>query len=303
MNLRALEYLVAVADLRSFRRAATACGVSQPTLSVQVRKLEEELGVELVDRSAIPLSLTPAGTSVVQRARTILAEAAAIRLISLELHDSPAPIRLGVFPTLGPYLLPHVSAALRTALPRLRLPLTEEKSITLAEWLCAGTLDAAVLALPVDDPQLEQRPLFREDFVVVAPAEHPLANTPRVTRASLAGRELVLLSDGHCLKSQVRDWAAANGAVVRNDYCATSLESLRHTLLTDGGVTLLPALTVLPPVTPTPGLIIRRFAGQAPFRDVALVWPRTSPRRRHLNALAPFLVPPASECHGLLRPL
>ncbi|MDO5079712.1 LysR substrate-binding domain-containing protein [Buchananella hordeovulneris] len=301
MNLRALEYLVAVADRRSFRRAATACGVSQPTLSVQVRKLEEELGVELVDRSAIPLSLTPAGTSVVERARTILAEAAAIRLISLELHDSPAPIRLGVFPTLGPYLLPHVSAALRTALPRLLL--TEEKSSTLAEWLCAGELDAAVLALPVDDPQLEQRPLFREDFVVVAPAGHPLANTTRVTRSSLVGRELVLLSDGHCLKSQVRDWAAANGAVVRNDYCATSLESLRHTLLTDGGVTLLPALTVLPPVVPTPGLIVRRFAGQAPFRDVALVWPRTSPHRRHLRALAPLLVPPASECHGLLRPL
>lgn len=303
MNLRALEYLVAVADRRSFRRAATACGVSQPTLSVQVRKLEEELGVALVDRSAIPLSLTPAGARVVERARTILAEAAAIRLISLELHDAPAPIRLGVFPTLGPYLLPHVSATLRTALPRLRLLLTEEKSSTLVEWLRAGELDAALLALPLDEAHLEQRALFREDFVVVAPTEHPLANSARVASSALVGRELVLLADGHCLKSQVRDWAVANGAIIRNDYCATSLEALRHTLLTDGGMTLLPALTVLPPVAPVPGLIMRRFAGQAPHRDVALVWPRTSPHRRHLAALAPLLVPPPSECHGLLHPL
>jgi oxidative stress transcriptional regulator, lysR family len=299
MNLRDLEYLVAVAEQRSFRSAATACGVSQPTLSVQLRKLEEELGVVLVDRVTSRPVLTPVGQQVVERARTVLAEVDAIRATAREATGEATELRLGVFPTLGPYLLPHVLPLLGARFPKLQVLLTEEKTQHLIALLHEGGLDAAVIAMPVHDPHLEVRPLFREEFVLAAPAEHPLAagvggdldTTSPIPPDRVAEHELLVLDEGHCLGGQVQQWATHHGASLRKDYRATSLETLRHTITAGGGITLLPAMTVTPPVPSFPGLALRRIASPAPSRDIALVWPHASPRAATLAALSPVLVP------------
>ena len=299
MNLRDLEYLVAVAGQRSFRAAAAACGVSQPTLSVQIRKLEEELGVILVDRISSPLALTPVGQRVAEQARKTLASAEAIHVIAQEATGTLTELRLGVFPTLGPYLLPHVLPQVRRHLPDLQLLLTEEKTQLLVTMLQAGQLDAVLIAMPVTDPHLETRPLFREEFVLAAPAGHPLATiagadpgeASRIPPARVAEHELLVLDEGHCLGGQVQRWADEHGVCLRQNYRATSLESMRHMIASGGGLSLLPAMTVLPPVSPTPGLALRRIASPAPSRDIALVWPHTSPRTATLEALAPALTP------------
>ena len=299
MNLRDLEYLVAVADHRSFRSAAAACGVSQPTLSVQLRKLEEELGVVLIDRAASRPVLTPLGQRVIERARAVLAEAEAIRMIASEATGAATELRLGVFPTLGQYLLPHVLPPLGQHAPELQVLLTEEKTQQLVTMLRAGELDAALIAMPVGDPHLEARPLFREEFILAMPAEHPLAEgagaqineLSPISPGRVAEHELLVLDEEHCLGGQVRRWARENRVRLRKDYRATSLETLRHTITSGGGITLLPAMTVLPPVPSFPGLALRRIIPPAPSRDIALAWPRTSPRGATLDALARVLIP------------
>ncbi|WP_371151561.1 LysR substrate-binding domain-containing protein [Buchananella felis] len=330
MNLRDLEYLVAVADARSFRAAATNCGVSQPTLSVQIKKLETELGVYLVDRTANPVSITPVGEKVVERARLALEEVKAVRAIALAETGLPHSVRLGMFPTLGPYLAPHVLPGLRKALPGVEVLLAEDKSASLLASLEAGKLDAALVALPVENPRLHALPLFREEFVLAAPTGHPvladcgvgvddvaagapsaapasaeagLAGPARVNARNLEGAELLLLSAGHCLGDQVREWVEANGSSYRGDYMASSLESMRH-MVAAGNITLLPALAVAPPVAATPGVELRRFAADAPSRDIALVWLDNSPRTELWESLAATLVPKVSALpEGMIQPL
>ncbi|GIX36964.1 MAG: hypothetical protein KatS3mg127_0203 [Silanimonas sp.] len=176
MNLRDLRYLLALAQLRHFGRAAEACHVSQPTLSTQIRKLEEELGVTLVERAPRKVMLTEAGAEIAQRARRVMAEVEQMREIARRSHDPEAgTLRLGLFPTLGPYLLPHVVGPLRERFPRLELLLVEEKTELLLGQLREGRLDAAILALPVDDEGLEHALLFDEPFVLAVPERHVLA--------------------------------------------------------------------------------------------------------------------------------
>lgn len=241
MNLRDLQYFVAVAEHRHFGKAADACFVSQPTLSTQLRKLEAELGVELVERTPRQVMLTAAGEQVLARARTILREADAIRGIARHAQDPRAgTLRLGAFPTIAPYLLPHVIPHLRRDLPDVELLLVEEKTPVLLEQLRSGWLDAAVLALPVDDDSLEVQPLFREDFVLAVPVTHPLAagrgrdepsagmpSTPDgapVTTEVLAGERVLLLADGHCLRDQALAVCQMAGVTERDGFRATSLE-------------------------------------------------------------------------------
>ena len=292
MNLRDLQYLVAVGEHRHFGKAADACFVSQPTLSTQLKKLEAELGVELVERTPRQVMLTAAGEQVVARARTMLGEADAIRGIARHAQDPRAgTLRLGAFPTIAPYLLPHVIPNLRRDLPDLELLLVEEKTPVLLEQLRSGRLDAAVLALPVDDDSLEVQPLFREDFVLAVPATHPLAtdgrgerrpsgmpitDAPPVTTEVLAGERVLLLADGHCLRDQALAICQMAGVTERDGFRATSLETLRHMVAAGVGVTLLPVLAVSHPVPESPGVVLRRFTAPAPHRDVALVWRRTS---------------------------
>lgn len=278
MNLRDLEYLVAVADHRHFGRAAEACFVSQPTLSTQLKKLEAELGVKLIERTPRQIMLTAAGEGVLAKARTMLAESEEIRGIARHASDPRAgSLRLGAFPTLAPYLLPHVVGPLAQAFPSLELLLVEEKSEELLDQLRSGRLDCALLAEPLHDEGLTVEELFREDFVLAVPEGHRLADEARpLTTADLADEQLLLLSDGHCLRDQALDVCRLSGAAERSGFQATSLETLRYMVAGGVGITLLPAMAVQPPVPAYPGIVLREFGGDAPSRRIAMVWRPTS---------------------------
>jgi len=304
MNLRDLEYLVALADARSFRQAAARCDVSQPTLSTQIKKLESELGVALFDRTVAPLALTPVGERVVVRARAVLGQIGEIRAeAALETDAEGGVLRLGAFPTLGPYLLPHVVARVRERFPSLRLMLTEEKSSDLLTQLESGRLDAALLALPIVAPGLHVEPLFREELLLAVPTTHPLAHgAAPLVPADLDGTEVLCLAEGHCLGDQVTDWLAGVGGRRRDDFRASSLEALRNMISGGAAASLLPALTVAPPVAEASGMVLRRFAVPAPAREIALVWRTSSPQADLLAKLAPALVP-TDVSDGLVTPL
>ncbi len=288
MNLRDLQYLVALADHRHFGRAAAASFVSQPTLSTQIRKLEDELGVALVERAPRKVMLTPAGREMAERARRVLAEVEQMKEAARRSRDPEAgSVRLGIFPTLGPYLLPHVVAAVRERFPRLELLLVEEKTPVLLERLREGKLDAALLALPLHDDQLHVEFLFEEPFLLAVPAHHRLADAGPLTVDALAGERLLLLEDGHCLRDQALDVCRLAGAGEKAEFRATSLETLRQMVAANVGVTLLPALAVQPPVAASPDIALLPFSGaDRPSRRIAMAWRRSSAMAGFLPALA-----------------
>ena len=287
MNLRDLRYLVALADLRHFGKAAEACFVSQPTLSTQIRKLEDELGVSLVERAPRKLMLTAAGQDVVLRARRIVAEVEEMRESARRSRDPEAgSLRLGVFPTLGPYLLPHVVPQLRERFPQLELLLVEEKSDVLLARLREGKLDASLLALPLHDEQLHVEFLFEEPFVLAAPRQHALASQSSLTMAQLSDETLLLLEDGHCLRDQALDVCRLSGARERTGFRATSLETLRQMVAAGVGVTLLPALSVQAPITQPANIQLVPFRAPAPSRRIGMVWRKSSALDGFLRILA-----------------
>lgn len=291
MNLRDLRYLVALADHRHFGRAAEAAHVSQPTLSTQVRKLEEELGVELFERSPRQVLLTGIGAQVIERARAIVREADQIREIARRARDPESgTLRIGLFPTLGPYLLPHVVPRIHARWPRLELLLLEQKTEEVLRGLREGTLDAGVLALPVHDEQLHQDVLFEEPFVLAVPLAHPLARRRHPVDASvIEGQSILLLEDGHCLRDQALEVCRLAGAAERSGFRATSLETLRQMVAAGVGITLLPLLAVRPPVAASEDIALLRFTAPAPTRTIALFWRKTSAFREFLPELAALI--------------
>ncbi len=288
MNLRELEYLVAVADHRHFGRAAEATFVSQPTLSTQLKKLEQELGVTLVERSRSGVMLTPAGEAVVERARVVLRETSDIRDIARHAADpSTATLRVGLFPTLGPYLLPHVVPNVRDRMPKVELLLVEEKTEVILQRLDDGALDVGVLALPVNDDRLHRDDLFTEDFLLAVPSTHPLAgHDGPVDLSVLAGEQVLLLEEGHCLRDQALSVCQVGGASERRGFRATSLETLRQMVAAGVGVTLLPELAVRPPVPEQPDITLLRFAEPVPSRQIAMFWRPSSIYAEMLPRLA-----------------
>ena len=298
MNLRDLQYLVALADHRHFGRAAAASFVSQPTLSTQVRKLEEELGVALVERAPRKVMLTPAGLDMAARARRILAEVEQMKEAARRTRDPEAgTVRLGIFPTLGPYLLPHVLPRIRARFPRLELLLVEEKTDQILARLRDGRLDAGILALPLHEEQLHVEPLFEEPFVLAVPQTHAFARRSRALALDdLDAEPLLLLEEGHCLREQALDVCRMAGASERHGFRATSLETLRQMVAAGVGATLLPVLAVQPPVPPSPDIRLLPFRGKAPSREIAMVWRRSS-------AMGGFLEELAQEFRALPRPL
>ena len=287
MNLRALYYLVALADHRPFGRAAAACFVSQPTLSTQIRKLEEELGVSLVERNPRRVMLTPAGHEATERARRIVAEVEQLKEAARRDQDPESgTVRLGIFPTLAPYLLPHSVPAVRARFPRLELLLVEEKSDVLMARLREGRLDAAILALPVEDDQLHSELLFDEDFVLAVPEGHPLATRGSLRMQDLGNERLLLLEDGHCMREQALEVCHLAGAHEKSEFRATSLETLRQMVAANVGLTLLPALAVKPPVARSPDIRLLAFDDPPPSRRIAMGWRRTSALDGFLRHLA-----------------
>lgn len=287
MNLRDLKYLVALADHKHFGHAAAACFVSQPTLSTQIKKLEDELGVSLVERAPRKVMLTPAGRDAAERARRIVAEVEQMKEAARRSQDPEAgTVRLGIFPTLGPYLLPHVVPAIRARFPSLELLLVEEKSDVLLSRLREGKLDAGLLALPVHDEQLHTEFLFEEPFVLAVPESHPLAQRESLSLRELSEQKLLLLEDGHCLREQALDVCRISGANERSEFRATSLETLRQMVAADVGITLLPILAVKPPVARSDNIHLLGFSDSHPSRQIAMVWRKSSAMSDFLGELA-----------------
>ncbi|GAB2491501.1 DNA-binding transcriptional regulator OxyR [Arenimonas alkanexedens] len=290
MNLRDLRYLVALAELRHFGRAADACHVSQPTLSTQIKKLEEELGVSLVERAPRHVMLTPAGHDIAARARRVLAEVEQMRETARRTSDPEAgSVRIGFFPTLGPYLLPHVVPRLRARFPRLELLLVEEKTEVVLHLLREGKLDAAVLALPLHEDWLETEFLFEEPFMLAVPEGHPLASHRDLRLAELSDQHLLLLEEGHCLRDQALAVCSLAGAGEKEGFRATSLETLRQMVAAGVGVTLLPMLAVKPPVSPSENIRLLEFGNPPPSRRLAMVWRKSSAMSGFLHQVAGVL--------------
>jgi len=288
MNLRDLKYLVALADHRHFGKAAAACFVSQPTLSTQIRKLEDELGLPLVERAPRKVMLTPAGVEAAARARTIVAEVEQMKEAARRSRDPEAgTVRLGIFPTLGPYLLPHVIPNIRERFPQLELLLVEEKSDELLTRLREGKLDAALLALPLDDDQLHAEFLFEEPFLLAVSRQHPLARRQHLDVQELSSQKLLLLEDGHCLRDQALAVCRLFGANEKSEFRATSLETLRQMVAADVGIPLLPTLSVKPPVPRSDNIRLLDFSGDdRPSRRIAMAWRRSSAMTGFLEQLA-----------------
>ena len=287
MNLRDLRYLVALAEHRHFGRAAAASFVSQPTLSTQIKKLEDELGVALVERTPRKVLLTEVGREIAQRAREVLNEVEQIKAIARRTLDPESgTVRLGIFPTLGPYLLPHVVPAIRQRFPRLELLLVEEKTEVVLRLLREGRLDAGVLALPIHDDQLHAEFLFEEPFLLAVPEQHELSRRKALKMDDLADQSLLLLDDGHCLRDQALEVCHLSGANEKSGFRATSLETLRQMVAANVGITLLPTLAVQPPVAHSDNVHLVPFRGHAPSRRIAMLWRRSSAMAGFLKKFA-----------------
>ena len=290
IKLKDLRYLVAVADMRHFGRAAQRCFVSQPTLSAQLKKLEEYLGVRLIERQPNNVCLTSAGEQIVARARRIL-EASDEVVALARTHRDPLAgrLRVALLPTIGPYLLPRVSQAIRRALPRLELRLYEYQTAPMLEKLKAGELDLGILALPVELDGLEARELFAEPFTVALPERHRLAKRERLQVADLEGEPLLLLEEGHCLRDQALEVCSRIGAGEAQDFRATSLETLRQMVATGAGITLLPDLATKGAYGDARGVVVLPFAKPAPVRHVGAVWRKSTARRPAIDAVCKLI--------------
>jgi len=286
MNLRDLRYFIALAETRHFGRAAEACFVSQPTLSTQLKKLEEELGVTLFERAPRNILLTPAGEQILRHAKLALSHVGTMQEIAKHTKDpESASIRLGIFPTLAPYLLPHVVPKLRKRFPNLELLLIEEKTEVLIHQLRDGRIDAAILAEPLVEEQFESMHLFTEPFVLALPENHPLSNQRTLGLGELEQQHLLLLEDGHCLRDQALEVCALSGASEKEGFRATSLETLRQMVAAGVGITLLPMLAVKPPVPKSPYIRLLPFRNPAPTRGISLYWRKSSVRGAFLHDL------------------
>ena len=286
LKLKDLRYLVAVADTRHFGRAAERCFVSQPTLSTQLKKLEDYLGVQLIERQPKRVALTAAGEEIVARARRIL-EASDEVVTLARTHRDPlaGALRIAMLPTIGPYLLPRVAREITKALPRLDLRLYEYPTAAMLAKLRAGEIDLGILALPVDLDGLEARELYDEAFMVALPATHPLAKRPTIRIQDLHGETLLLLEDGHCLRDQALAVCSHASMQEKQDFRATSLETLRQMVATGAGVTLLPELATHGAYRHARGVVVRPFARPAPLRKIGGVWRKTSARHAAIAAV------------------
>ena len=290
IKLKDLRYLVAVADTRHFGRAAEKCFVSQPTLSAQLKKLEDYLGVQLIERQPKNVSLTEAGEQIVSRARRML-EASEEVVTLARAHRDPLAgrLRLALLPTIGPYLLPRVSQPIRKGLPRLELRLYEYQTEQILERLESGEIDLGILALPIDADGFDTRELFTEPFVVAMPDQHRLSKRDTVKIDDLNGETLLLLEDGHCLRDQALEVCSRIALHEKQDFRATSLETLRQMVATGAGLTLLPELASRGAYGNAKGVTIRPFAKPAPVRHVGAVWRKTTARGPAIEAVCKLI--------------
>lgn len=274
MNLKDLKYLLALAEYRHFGKAAKACSVSQPTLSIQVKKLEQALGVQLVERGQKKVLITALGLRIVEQAKHVLSAMNELeRLAKLAKDPFSAELRLGLIPSLGPYLLPNILPAIKQQLPKLTLYLYEDKTETLLTQLKQGNLDAVILALPVEHKGMTSQTLFKEPFFLVMPISHPLNYTKELHLKDLNRDNLLLLEEGHCLREQALEVCQKKSKLKETtNYRATSLETLRHMVASGAGITLLPLLALEEHSL----LINKPFIAPIPERKIGILWRKES---------------------------
>lgn len=286
MNLRDLRYLVALSEHKHFGKAADSCFVSQPTLSAQLKKLEDELGVQLLERTNKQVLITPIGQALIDQAEVILHEAGKLKDIAKLARDPFAgQFKLGIIPTMGPYLLPQILPVLKQRLPKLELRLYEDKTARITEQLHQGKLDAIILALPIMHEGFIQRELFREPFVVALPKQHRLQKKSAVKLKDLIDENLLLLEEGHCLADQALDICKSVKIHTEADYRATSLEMLRQMVATGAGLTLMPALAV----AGHPLITNKHFASPVPHRKVGMLWRQQSAKQLCCDSIATLI--------------
>lgn len=290
-TLRQLRYLVALSDTLSFRRAAERCHVAQPTLSVQIRELEAHLGVALFERTRRKVTLTPLGREIADRARGVLRSSQDIvDLARSASRPLAGPLRLGVIATLGPYLLPYVLTAFREAHPDLRLYIREDPAQRLISRLQEGDLDLVLVDLPVDYEGVEGVMLFREPLWLAVPEGHALADHEDISPDDMAGQDILMLEEGHCLRAAVQDLCERMGAHEHTGFQATSLDTLRQMVVSRIGPTVLPALYVVAEAAQDSQIRTLPFADPQPNRRVALLWRTQSARKDEFREFATFIM-------------
>jgi LysR family hydrogen peroxide-inducible transcriptional activator len=299
-TLRQLRFLVAVVDERHFGRAAEACLVGQSTLSAGIQELEALLGAQLLERTKRQVAPTPVGRELAERARSLVRAAEEIVDIARAAQaPMSGPLRLGVIPTIGPFLFPRVTRRLRAAFPQLKLYLREEQTAPLLARLDAGELDAAVLALPYPLPGMETREIGVDRFFLVCPPEHSLSGTGAVGLDEMAVEDLLLLEDGHCMRDHALAACALEGARRNLAFQGTSLHTLAQMVANGLGVTLMPEMALDAGILRGLDLCVRPLDGEAPFRRIGVVWRRRSACketfRRLADALADFLADPGAD--------
>ncbi|NLY28948.1 MAG: LysR family transcriptional regulator [Alcaligenaceae bacterium] len=293
MTLTELKYIVAVARERHFGRAAEACFVSQPTLSVAIRKLEDELGVVLFERGGTEIGITPIGLQVVAQAQRVLEECASLREIARQGHDPLAgPLRVGVIYTIGPYLLPKLVPVQIQSTPQMPLILQENYTSRLLELLRQGEIDCAIVALPIPESGLTILPLYDEPFVVAVPRTHPWAGRKSLSSNELKDETMLLLGTGHCFRDQVLEvcpelsrFSAASEGIQRT-FEGSSLETIRHMVAAGIGVTVMPVSTLMAGQSENELLRFIPFSDPAPDRRVVLICRKSFPRPAAIDALA-----------------
>jgi len=315
MTLTELKYIVAVARERHFGKAADACYVSQPTLSVAVKKLEEELDVKLFERSANEVAVTPLGEAIVRQAQSVLEQAAAIKEIAKRGKDPlTGPLTLGVIYTIGPYLLPDLVRQMIKLNPQMPLILQENFTVKLLEMLRNGEIDCAILAEPFPDAGLATAPLYDEPFLAAVPANHALASQSQVSTEELKRETMLLLGSGHCFRDHVLEVCpefakfSSNVEGIRKSFEGSSLETIKHMVAAGMGVTLVPRLSVPKEAFASkprrrqdeePFVKYLPFEGAPPLRRVVLVWRRSFTRYEAIAALRNAIY--ACELPGVTR--
>ena len=289
-----MRYLASLARHRHFGRAAEDCAVTQPALSMQVRELEREIGAELVERRPGEIALTELGVEVAQRAERILA--ATRDLIDFARHRDvlSGELRLGIIPTLGPYVLPRVLPRLQSGYPQLRPEVRETLTKVLISELVAGNLDVVLLALPVDGDDVETLQLFEDPFLLAVPADDPMPEERRVAMADVDRRRLILLEEGHCLRDQALAFCASASGDAPAGLGATSLATVLQMVANNYGVTLVPQVAAGADVRDRRVKLLR-FAEPQPARTIGLAWRRTSPRKQDFIALGEVIVQALSQ--------
>ncbi|MCY3687811.1 MAG: hydrogen peroxide-inducible genes activator [Gammaproteobacteria bacterium] len=289
-SLRQLKYLVSVAEHRHFSKAAEACFVTQSTLSTAIRELEQQLGVVIFERNRKSVLITPVGEKLLDQARAILGEVEDfVSLARAEKGSLSGEIRLGVIPTIGPFLLPRMLGELRQAYGKLRLYLKEEISSRLAVMLKQGKLDVLVLAFPYPLRDMETVTLFEDEFLLCMPSGHALEKQQSVRQKQLRGESLLLLEEGHCLRDHALEACELQSAETNLVYQGTSLHTLVQMVAGGLGLTLLPAMAVAGDVLGDTGLPLRRFSSEKVSRRIGMAWRKSDPRRDEYRILAEFI--------------